>query len=250
MQKHEHLWPLSDGLLNEMLEETEAKAVDSGLVELVWFLNSKPVDPEIERLQTEITNDVAPVLTSIGLRDHLPPLRALIDKINGLDLRFKWWIDLAGNLPEAKLALGSGQGTLLLGGERSVVKKYPDYREGKSEPMRVIPAWKFGFLQERYRSAKTLGLAFYGAIIAALENGTFARLGKCKECGEFFIAKRLGQKFCDLQCIKAADKKAAVTRMRVARKTPTRKSVRLTKQERSKIKRNRARWRKMRERIK
>lgn len=60
----------------------------------------------------------------------------------------------------------------------------------------------------------------YWNIIRAFENGQIVRLGRClrKNCQRFFVARRLGQKFCNVDCTKTADTKAARRRMKNYRK--------------------------------
>jgi len=58
----------------------------------------------------------------------------------------------------------------------------------------------------------------YGTIVTALQNGEFMELGRCPECHRFFIGDHRSQKYCNLKCTKAADKRAAPARMDERRK--------------------------------
>ena len=44
---------------------------------------------------------------------------------------------------------------------------------------------------------------YYLTIIEALEDGSFIKLKRCKQCGKFFIADRLSDRFCSPTCSKA-----------------------------------------------
>lgn len=65
---------------------------------------------------------------------------------------------------------------------------------------------------------------FYSVIIKTLEDRSFQKLKRCKECSRFFIADRLNDKFCRPECSKIYFDRGAGDRVRESRKNKTAES--------------------------
>jgi len=243
--------------IERVLKEADAKSVSVDLIWLVEFLNSKVEALEanenekqvpflggpfpghlsftredydkLNQLRTEIIEDITPLVVSDSTSRPVDQLVKLVQKINGVSLKLIWhveptegdWRLVAG----AKLItrghrssdMGYGKGVLKIGSEKWTVRhafddSYP--QEFKKEGL-----------------AYFLRKAYYAVIITTLENGTFARLRRCQECRRFFVAERLGVKYCTDVCMKVADRrKAAELRMPKLRKRQRKEKEQMARQ--------------------
>ena len=182
----------------EIMDEAEAKSVSVELVQLVRFLNSaywgEGKSSGDRKVQNEIIRDIKPIIQrSIDAKRHL---KEVVKKTNKL-VKARWHVEFAVREMKIRsggkvtvipwpLDLGPGRGVLKIGRERLAVRH--DFFDASSHRKR-----------------------FYATIITALEDGEFARLGRClrMECRKVFICSRLGQKYCDLTCTREVDKKKA-----------------------------------------
>ena len=176
-----------------------------------------------QQLQIDLKGDLLPI---INPKKTLSPTKAfrlleqLVNKINSLSLVQDWSVVPVDHV----IVDDSGMA------EPELVKKEESLDlEEEEDPEEIIKR-----LGQNERILKIFGLRWvvqprvlitseeaarqmlYWIIIRSLENGTIMSLGRCvrKECRRFFVAKRLGQKYCTLECTKAADTKAATERMR------------------------------------
>jgi len=194
---------------NKIRKEAKAKRVSSELTCLIWFLNSKPVDPGQRTVREEVANDLAPVITMAGRHAvllRMEPLYDLIKKINRLKLRFRWFFWLVPAMAGASGNIKPGQKFLKFPDRASyghykkcLVYKWIDY--GAELGPRFIQLGGSPFFDSLDRGDRNaLRKASYGAIIESLEDGTLSRVKNCRECQRFFVAKRLSDRFCSPKC--------------------------------------------------
>jgi hypothetical protein len=195
----------------ELKESLEAKALDVGLVliQLKNFLNNElafmteALAKEAERLREEIIQDIDPVVNSLTGDEVLTALAKLVSKINAMHLHPPWtvvdkkiWKDLIEGPPLVGLDVPPAGPVLHIGGKELIVyhKVYAHYPGSKED--------------------------FYSVIIKTLEDGSFQKLKRCKECQRFFVADRLSEKFCRPECSKAYFDRGALDRVRKSRAKP------------------------------
>ncbi len=185
-----------------------------------WNLNSKEGIEEGKQLQSEILDDLIPIIPpamSNYPKESYELIDRLIHKINGMGLIPEWGLEPVGYRwvqvgdPEAAefdlepidsseaediyRDLGPGQRVLGLLGYKWVVNT-----------------------KVSLRNAPSLRHSLYWNIIDALENGELVWLRRCLNCWKFFVAEDLRQKYCTPECTKAADNEAAKKRVRKWRK--------------------------------
>ncbi len=223
--------------IKEVLKQAEAKSVSPDLVWLAIFLNSKGSswaaeekareirfltwsfsltredEERLIQLRDEIIEDLLPLIEPDELTRPLDQLTKAVQKVNTMGLQSRWhvepaeanWKLVAGTRVITRgrwtSPLGYGRGVLKIGNEKCTVRHAFDDRYAEE-------------LVEREDFVTALRKCFYAAIVSALEDGTFLRLRRCQECQRFFIAGRLGKKYCSNECMMAADNKRA-TQVRV-----------------------------------
>jgi hypothetical protein len=184
--------------------EAEALEVSAELVQLKDFLNGEwssnsMTDQDKAKLREEIIQDVAPIITSEGAEVYFALVR-LVEKINAMHFHPPWAV---ADKPEKKRWLHVPSGV-----------EY-EYR-GPEGPIMHIGGKKLIV----YHKIGLESAGFYGLIIKTLEDTSFQKLKRCKECQRFFIADRLSDKFCRPECSKAYFDRGAIDRVRKSRANP------------------------------
>jgi hypothetical protein len=166
-----------------------------------------------KKLQKELRGDVMPIVekqsgvfvTNLGY--EIPPLHALVYKINDMKLRFSWDISSVNPQTWGYRRIrdeNTGQMTYDL-------EKYPHpILRRQNQPLLKLGDSKYYIV--RFSPVDSPDAFFYGIIIEALEDGSFSRLGKCEHCHKLFFAKRAGDKY-DRDCGKKVDALKAAKRM-------------------------------------
>ena len=167
------------------------KATSFELVTLVELLNGALKWKNAARVRREIAQDISEFVKE----PTLMRLLSLVSK-SGKPKIVQWEIR-----PAQRGTNYEPQPSLMVEGKRYIIR----------------PKWGIdpATVSNSYPKIKRL---FYWLLTKTFENGDFARLRKCPECEKFFTAKRLGQKYCNLKCTTAADKKDASDRMKRHRK--------------------------------
>ena len=127
----------------------------------------------IERLKSEIINDITPLIGAVGAKkDSFPNLEMFCDKLNGL-LKFEWYAEpFSPKVPIKRVV--PYHGLLQFGAVTWSVSHGSFVRS------------------ERHR--------FYGIIAMALESGEFTKVRFCKYCRKIFLADHAGREFCSDLC--------------------------------------------------
>jgi hypothetical protein len=220
--------------LKEMFE-AEAWGVSVELVQLKDFLNYEYTwglattgrgltDEETNELRAEIIQDISPIVSPSNGGEVLAALEKLINKINSMRLHPPWtvyekpdkkqWIQREGPLAGMELEYTGPEGPIMLiGGKKLIVC----HRLGT-------------------RTFSGSRASFYSVIIKTLEDRTFQKLKRCKECQRFFIADRLSDKFCRPECSKAHFDLGAADRVKRSREQKKKQSK---KRSSAKVKRKR-----------
>jgi hypothetical protein len=168
------------------MQEAERKDVSLDLVELRDFLNSSGKS-EAE-IREEIINLIMPIISSQPADEGnvLQQLKTIVKKANGLGIRSEWSVEEES--PRGKVAefapgmlhklwtrwLGPSNRILRIGGRKYSVRH--DWRE------------------------ETSPRNYYLTVMDALEDGTLIKLKRCNQCGRFFIADRVSDRFCSSKC--------------------------------------------------
>jgi hypothetical protein len=195
----------------EVREVFEAKAleVELGLVVLKDFLNDEGWTGEQEKsLKAEIIEDIADIVTPSDGHEVFTALQKLVHKINTMNIYPPWSVTEKWDENPWVVKKGPLAGMPLVGVASPPVG-----------PVMRISGKKFivyhtldTFLPDNRKD-------FYTVIIKALEDGSFQKFKRCKECSLFFIADRLSEKFCRPECSKAYFDRGAVDRVRESRAT-------------------------------
>jgi hypothetical protein len=207
--------------IKEMIE-AEALNVSFGLVELKNFLNHELpwglvttgrglTSHEEESLRQEIIQDIGPIVSPPADADVLDALEKLVEKINAMRLQLPWAvavkpddkqkIEHEGPLAESDFGyIGPAGPVMRIGGKQLIVSHQLNQH-----------IWP-----DRPDSQK----GCYRVIITTLEDASFQKLKRCKECSRFFIADRLSEKFCRPECSKTYFDRGAVDRVRKSRAKP------------------------------
>jgi len=183
---------------------------------MYWKANTQEGIEEAKHLQSEILDDITPIVPPAKADERKKAydlLEGLVQKINEIGLIPEWGVEPVGSTwvqvgdPERQeydleridssgakdtnRDLGPRQGVLGVLGYEWVVNTRVSLRHAPS-------------LRDR----------LYWNIIDALESGELSRLRRCLNCGKFFVAEDPRQKFCTPGCMKAADQRSAVERVR------------------------------------
>ena len=132
-------------------------------------------------------------------------LDRLLEKINRLDLRFRWYAEvgqhkLTGYEPDFTKSLSkkTGYPEPVAGTESK--KLNPAMRLlGPERRIATIVGEKF-IVARQLSYAKSLREQLYGIIAESLENGGFSRLRMCPQCSTFFVGQDLKRQFCGDRC--------------------------------------------------
>ncbi len=215
-----------------VVKEAQAKSVSPDLVWLAIFLNSKESnwvadeeakqiellswsfrltkkdDERLMRLRNELIEDLVPLIEPDEFTRPRDQLTKLLQKVNTMGLQTRWhlewavasWKAIAGSKLIARgqrhSPLGPGRGVLKIGNEKLTVRHAFEDRYARE-------------LVKREGLVEALRKCLYLTVVSALEDGTFLRLRRCQECQRFFIAGRLGKKYCTDKCMLTADNKQA-----------------------------------------
>ncbi len=132
-------------------------------------------------------------------------LDRLLEKINQLDLRFRWYAELGQHELKVydpdftkSLSKKTGYPEALAGTERKKLNPAMGLL-GPERRITTIIGEKF-VVARQVSYAKGFRELFYGIIAESLESGSFTRVRMCLECGKFFIAEDLKRKFCSDRC--------------------------------------------------
>ena len=203
----------------DRLEEAEAKSVSLGLLDLVHYLNlpEEKLTGLGKQLQDEVIKDITHIIESNYPFDHLV---SLVSKINDMGFRSQWhagWADpISGDRLQYQKSskLGRDQRILKIAGQKMVICRELNY---------VGDA----IFDENHKRN-----SLHGTIIMALEDGTFAKIKRCKrgECRKFFIVDRLSDKFCTPQCSGVYWNGDSNNRMRKYRNKEKQKEIEQAKQ--------------------
>jgi len=210
---------------DELKEAYEAKVLDVGLelVVLKDFLNRERqwnFSRETEdSLREEIIQDVVPIVQPSDDDDALGALKKLVDKINAMDIHPPWCVGVADKRSAEEsffVRKGAFKGRPLVGFTLPTSARPGMYIGG-----RKFSIYHVG-IDTNYPVDKK---DFYSIIIKTLEDSSFQKLKRCKECSRFFVADRLSEKFCRPECSKTYFDRGAVDRVRESRanKGPERK---------------------------
>lgn len=188
--------------------EAEALGVGLELVLLKNFLNWDSLTREEDKsCRTEIIQDIAPIVTFSSTGDEVSnALEKLVAKINAMNICPQWGV--RDENYERLLMEGN------LFGARGPVIGLEYVPAG---PVMHIAGKKFSVAQAIDTSLPVNRQGFYSAIIKTLQDGSFQKLKRCKECQRFFIADRLSDKFCLPECSKAYFDRGALDRVRESR---------------------------------
>ena len=176
-----------------------------------------------QQLKIDLMDDLLPI---INPKKRPSPTKAfrlmdqLVNKINSLGLVQDWTVVPVDHFKEDDY--GMAEPKLVKKEELFDLEEEKDPEEiikrlGRNE--RILDIFGLRWVVKPrvlITSQEAARQMLYWIIIRSLENGTIMQLGQCmkKECKRFFIAKRMGQKYCTSECTKATDTKAARERMR------------------------------------
>jgi hypothetical protein len=181
-----------------------------------------PSEQEAEKLQAEIGRELAAIVPPAKTRtpeEAYRLLEALVRKINKMGLNPEW------NLEPVDYEVGAYNDPK---NGKSELELFRKSARGKSELYELLGGGQKVFELLGYNwvvntrilgpAVESLRESLYGIIIDALENGELVRLRRCLNCQVFFVAEDLKQKYCAKGCMKAADQKNALKRVREWRK--------------------------------
>jgi len=144
-------------------------------------------------------------INRLDLQFRWNALGHLLDKINGLDLQFLWYAESGQHEwtvydPDLSKPLSktTGYPEPVPGTERK--QSNPTMRLlGPERRITTIVGEKF-IVAKQLSHAKSFRELLYGIIAETLENGSFTKLRMCPQCGTFFVGEDLKRKFCGDRC--------------------------------------------------